>query len=181
MAAIFRIFFILELIIDTDTQPQSGVQSLGSEALGKFHRHNEVLVHGNLETSTGTGDKARRISIVKLFKRQISGHIELFGSFKLGNPVALGDIAGGQIRSITYYTSSTATLDFDGAEFDVYMAEVEQASFSSATFVDWTTLGTPVYSGTVSLANSKMTITFPNDFSYNGGKLVTIIKCPPPY
>ncbi len=89
---------------------------------------------------------------------------------------ALGDIAGGQIRSITYYTSSTATLDFDGAEFDVYMAEVEQASFSSATFVDWTTLGTPVYSGTVSLANSKMTITFDDNFSYSGGNLLIGFK-----
>ncbi len=89
---------------------------------------------------------------------------------------SLADVVGGQIRSITYYTSSTATTDFGGAEFDVYMTEVEQAAFSTATFIDWTTLGTPVYSGTVSLSNQKMTITFDNDYSYAGGNLLIGFK-----
>ena len=88
----------------------------------------------------------------------------------------LVDLTGGTIRSITYYTSSTATTDWGGVEFDVYMTEVQDNTFSSATFIDWATLGSPVYSGTVSLSNQKMIITFDNNYAYNGGNLLIGFK-----
>ncbi len=83
----------------------------------------------------------------------------------------LVDLAGGAIRSITYYTSNTTISDWGGVAFDVYLAEVENTTFSSATFVEWTTL-TKVYSGTVSLNNGKMTIVFDDDYDYGGGNLL---------
>ena len=88
----------------------------------------------------------------------------------------LAEIAGGTIRSITYYTSNTTTTtDWGGVIFDVYMAEVENSTFSSATFVNWDDL-TNVYTGTVSLSNGMMTITFDQEYTYNGGNLLIGFK-----
>ena len=85
------------------------------------------------------------------------------------------DIIGGTIRSITYYTTSTATTDWGGVVFDVYMAEVENSTFSTATFVDWDNL-TNVYTGTVSLSNGMMTIAFDQNYTYSGGNLLIGFK-----
>lgn len=88
----------------------------------------------------------------------------------------LVDVAGGTIRSITYYTSNTSTTtDWGGVIFDVYMAEVENSTFSSATFVNWDDL-TNVYTGTVSLSNGMMTITLDQEYTYNGGNLLIGFK-----
>ncbi len=88
----------------------------------------------------------------------------------------LVEVAGGNIRSITYHTNSSSTTNWGGAIFDVYMAEVEQDVYSTTAFVDWATLGTPVYTGTVSLSNRQMTIVFNNDFDYAGGNLLIGFK-----
>ena len=86
------------------------------------------------------------------------------------------ELVGGTIRSITYYTSSTTTTNWGGVTFDVYMAEVENTTFSTpVTFIDWTTL-TNVYSGTVSLSNGMMTIAFDRNYTYNGGNLLIGFK-----
>jgi hypothetical protein len=87
----------------------------------------------------------------------------------------LTEIAGSTIRSITYYTSSTVTTDWGGVKFDVYMAEVENSTFSTATFIDWDNL-TNVYTGTVSLSNGQMTIAFDQNYTYNGGNLLIGFK-----
>jgi len=87
----------------------------------------------------------------------------------------LVDMAGGTIRRITYYTASTVTTNWGGVKFDVYMAEMENTTFASATFIDWTTL-TNVFTGTVSLSNQKMVIDFNNNYTYNGGNLLIGFK-----
>ena len=87
----------------------------------------------------------------------------------------LAEIVGCTIRSITYYTSSTTTTDWGGVIFDVYMAEVENSTFSNATFIDWETLNN-VYTGTVSLSNGMMTIAFDQNYTYNGGNLLIGFK-----
>ena len=90
---------------------------------------------------------------------------------------SLADIYGGTIRSITYYnTDATITTNWGGATFNVYMAEVEQATFSTATFIDWDGLGSPVFSGTFSLSDGMMTISFDNEYTYNGGNLLIGFK-----
>ena len=88
----------------------------------------------------------------------------------------LTEIAGGTIRSITYYTSSTTlTTNWGGVILDVYMAEVDNSTFSTATFIDWETLNN-VYTGTVSLSNGMMTIAFDQNYTYNGGNLLIGFK-----
>ena len=87
----------------------------------------------------------------------------------------LAEIVGGTIRSITYYASSPTTTDWGGVIFDVYMAEVENSTFSNATFIDWENLN-KVYTGTVSLSNGMMTIAFDQNYTYNGGNLLIGFK-----
>ncbi len=88
----------------------------------------------------------------------------------------LAEIAGGTIRSITYYTTNTTTTtDWGGVIFDVYMAEVENSTFTDATFIDWETLNN-VYTGTISLSNGMMTIAFDRNYTYNGGNLLIGFK-----
>lgn len=85
----------------------------------------------------------------------------------------LADVAGGTIRRLTFY-SSTTTASWGDAVFEVYVKEVEASSFASANaegLEDWTTM-TNVYSGSLSVSNSQMVIELDNSFTYNGGNLM---------
>ena len=85
----------------------------------------------------------------------------------------LADVAGGTIRRLTFY-SSTTTASWGDAVFEVYVKEVEASSFASANaegLEDWTTM-TNVYSGSLRVSNSQMVIELDNSFTYNGGNLM---------
>lgn len=76
----------------------------------------------------------------------------------------------GTINKLTFY-SSDSSKSWGNATFDVYLGEVDQATFSSANFVDWSTL-TKVYSGSASITDGKMEITLGDTYQYMGGNLL---------
>ena len=79
----------------------------------------------------------------------------------------LVDVAGGRITGLTYY-SSAANVSWGNARFNVYLKEVDNASFSSASlnFSGATT----VYAGVLSVSGNQMTITFNEPFAFSGDK-----------
>ena len=80
----------------------------------------------------------------------------------------LGDMAGGTIHAITYYTTLTSSYT-TASSVDVYLKQVSYTSISS--FEDKST-ATIVYQGTLSYADGQVTITFPTPYSYTGGNLL---------
>ena len=88
----------------------------------------------------------------------------------------LADVAGGTVRSLTYYTNSTP--NWGTATVKVYVKEVDYTTFaaSSAEAVeDWETM-TQVYNGSLTVSNGQMTITFDDTYFYGGGNLMIGIK-----
>ena len=82
----------------------------------------------------------------------------------------LTDIANSELSKMVFYCSN-ASIDFGSASFKVYMKEVANTSFTDVNLVDWSTLN-EVYSGTLSVANGKMTIEFAEPIDYLGGNLM---------
>jgi hypothetical protein len=80
------------------------------------------------------------------------------------------ELVDGRVRRLTYYTT-TSTADWGAAIFKVYVAEVENTSFATAAFIDWTELN-EVYCGSLSVVDSKLTINLDSEFTYNGGNLL---------
>ena len=89
---------------------------------------------------------------------------------------SLADIAGGTVKKLTFY-SSTTTANWGDATFKVYVAEVDNATFSASpstsTPFDWSEM-TQVYSGSLSLANGMMEIVLDDSFVYSGTKNLMI-------
>jgi hypothetical protein len=76
------------------------------------------------------------------------------------------------VRRLTFYTTSSyATADWGTAEFDVLVAEVDETSFATAAFFDWTAM-TTVYSGSLSVSGNQMVVNLDTPFNYTGGNLV---------
>lgn len=85
--------------------------------------------------------------------------------------VDLADMAGGKISSMTFYIFSLSS-NWELSEYDVYVGEVQESTFSSPTPYDLSML-TQVYSGKVSYgSNFAMTITFDEPFAYSSGNLL---------
>ena len=82
----------------------------------------------------------------------------------------LTDIANSELSKMVFYCSNKS-IDFGSASFKVYMKEVANTSFTDVNLVDWSTLN-EVYSGTLSVANGKMTIEFAEPIDYLGGNLM---------
>ena len=86
---------------------------------------------------------------------------------------SLGDVAGGTVRKLTFY-SNTTTVDWGEATFKVYVAEVDNTTFASnPTSFDWSAMD-EVYSGSLSVANGKMEILLDQAFPYSGTKNLMI-------
>ena len=84
----------------------------------------------------------------------------------------LNSIQWANIEKLTFY-ANTATANYGNAEFTVYAGET--AVTTQTSFTDWNTL-TEVYTGSVSVNNNMMEITFDNPFSYTTGNLLIGIK-----
>ena len=82
----------------------------------------------------------------------------------------LSEVENKVIKKLTFY-SNTAEYDYGGAEFDVCIKEVNDATMTSSMYA-WDASWTTVYSGTLAVAGSKMTITFTSDYNYNGSNLL---------
>ena len=79
----------------------------------------------------------------------------------------LADIAGGTINGLTFYSSSTS-VSWGSANFQVFMAEVSSSSISA-----FNGPGTVVYDGALSISsNGEMNVTFTTPYNYNGGNLL---------
>jgi hypothetical protein len=80
----------------------------------------------------------------------------------------LADVKWGTINKLVFYNSS-ASVDYGDAQFAVYVAEVPETTMTE--FFDWSTL-TNVYTGTMSVSDNEMEITFSTPFYYMGGNLL---------
>lgn len=84
----------------------------------------------------------------------------------------LEDIVGGEINAMTF-TASQDNVSWGAAKFDVYVKEVEESTISSLKA--WNTLE-KVYSGSLSIVNNEMKITFSEPYPYEGGNLLVGIN-----
>lgn len=88
----------------------------------------------------------------------------------------LEEMAYGTLNSVTFYASTLSAINWGTAKFDVYLKEVPETSFASATLYDWSTME-KVYSGSLSVgSDGRMVITFSNPFVYEGGNLLVGIN-----
>ena len=85
----------------------------------------------------------------------------------------LSAIAYGTIEKLTYYIDAES-VNLGDAEFDVYMGEVDQTTFTDDV-VDWNALS-KVYAGSVTIADNKMEITLDSPYQYEDGNLVIGFK-----
>jgi len=81
-------------------------------------------------------------------------------------------IAWDTITNLTFYASS-ANISWEDHDWEIYMAEVASASFSSTSYVDWSSLIKVKNAGTLAVNGDKeMTITLDAPFVYKGGNLL---------
>ena len=85
----------------------------------------------------------------------------------------LASIQWATIDKLTFY-NSTATVSYGSANFTVYAGEVNTTT-QSGSFTNWNSL-TAVYTGTVSVSNNEMVITFDQPFQYTTGNLLIGFK-----
>lgn len=83
---------------------------------------------------------------------------------------SLSAIANKQLDKLVFYSSS-ASLNWGAAEFEVYMKVVEKETFDNTSLEDWNGM-TKVYTGPLSVADNKMVVEFTEPFNYMGGNLM---------
>ncbi len=84
----------------------------------------------------------------------------------------LTNMVGATITQLTFYAQQ-ATLTY-GQQFTVYMKEVENTTFASASLEameDWSSMEV-VYVGTVGVTDNQMVISLSSPYTYNGGHLM---------
>lgn len=86
---------------------------------------------------------------------------------------SLTSLSGSQITRMVFYGTINNASKLSSHTFEIYMKEVDNASISS--LADWTTLEN-VYTGSLSIADGKMSITLDNAFDYNGNNLLIGLK-----
>ncbi len=84
----------------------------------------------------------------------------------------LEDMVGGTLNAMTFSASQTS-VSWGNAKFDVYLKETTDNTISALK--DWGTLD-KVYSGSLSIVNGEMTITFSEPYPYVGGNLLVGIN-----
>jgi len=81
----------------------------------------------------------------------------------------LDDMVGSTISSITFYLASSPTVEWT-TTFDVRLGTCQETTFPSNDFLLNPTQS--IYSGTLTVANGKLTVTFSTPFLYSGGNLL---------
>ena len=87
----------------------------------------------------------------------------------------LSDVEYGQINSLTFYCNTASVSWGDAASFKVYLGETSLEHFSGTNIVSWNDL-TEVYSGSLSVSDNTMVITFTTPYAYEGDNLVVGVK-----
>ena len=77
----------------------------------------------------------------------------------------------GTINKLTFYSNTNNQVVWENAVYDIYIKEVPNTYFESATYVDWSTM-TKVYTGGVSLENNMMEFTLSEPYQYTGDNLL---------
>lgn len=83
--------------------------------------------------------------------------------------------AGAEIKSLTYYVSSGTNYSWADAHYTISMGCIDWESFEGQTSGIGDELLTQVYSGTLTIANSRMVINLDEPFVYTGGSLAIVI------
>lgn len=81
----------------------------------------------------------------------------------------LTGMVGSTITQLTFYAQQ-ASLTY-GQQFTVYMKEVENTTFATATLEDWSSMEV-VYVGTVGVTGNQMEISLTSPYTYNGNNLM---------
>ncbi len=81
----------------------------------------------------------------------------------------LTNMVGATITQLTFYAQQ-ASLTY-GQQFTVYMKEVENTTFATATLEDWSSMEV-VYVGTVGVTDNQMEISLTSPYTYNGNNLM---------
>lgn len=81
----------------------------------------------------------------------------------------------GTINNLIFYTSQS-DIDWGVAEFEVYMTEVPETTFSSATLLDWNGMEKVMNAGTLAVSGNKMVVTLDAPYQYMGGNLMIGFK-----
>ena len=84
----------------------------------------------------------------------------------------LQDMGDAIVSGVTFFSSSKS-VSWGNAEFDVYLKEVSETTLSS--LISWETLE-KVYAGKLSVKDNKMVITFDTPYHYQGGNLLVGIN-----
>lgn len=84
--------------------------------------------------------------------------------------VALGTI----ITKLTFY-SSNGSVSWGSAQFSVYLSEVSETQFSSASLYSWDEMD-EVYAGSLSIVDNQMVVELENGYTYNGNNLLVGIR-----
>lgn len=108
-------------------------------------------------------------------------YVPIYGYYcDLGNksqfiiPAAtLSSIQWGSITQLTFY-ASTQSVDWSGAQFEVYMSEVETTTLSA--MYDWSTLDKVMNSAEITLSGGKMVVTLDAPYQYSDGNLLIGIQ-----
>ena len=87
----------------------------------------------------------------------------------------MAGLAYGHIKKLSFYLNPDYYASWNGADFELYLMETENSSFSNSTLVDWSDM-TKVYDGPVVINNNKMEITLPVAFDYDNGNLMVGIN-----
>lgn len=81
----------------------------------------------------------------------------------------------GTINNLIFYTSQS-DIDWGVAEFEVYMTEVPETTFSSATLLDWNGMEKVMNAGTLAVSGNNMVVTLDAPYQYMGGNLMIGFK-----
>ena len=80
-----------------------------------------------------------------------------------------------EIRKLTFYCNVDA-IDWGNAQFEVYMAEVDNTAFASTGFVDWGSLQLVRSAGSLSVVGGLMEVELDTPFNYTEGNLMIGVK-----
>ena len=83
----------------------------------------------------------------------------------------LADMTNSIITKITFHSSS-ANVAWGAAQFEVYVAEVENTTFEEATLVDWASMTKVRNAGSLSIVDNKMVVELTSPYQYMGGNLM---------
>ena len=85
----------------------------------------------------------------------------------------LASLAYGHIKKLSFYLNPDMEYyaSWDGADFEIYLMETDDASFSNSTLVSWSDM-TKVYDGRVVINNNKMEIALPVAYDYSDSNLM---------